>query len=74
MLVLSRRALEEINIGHDIVITIVEIEGNRVKIGITAPDDVGVHRQEIFDRIKQELNNPSLQTRKRRQRAAPTGG
>ncbi len=51
MLVLTRHLLEKIRIGEDITITVVEIRGACVRIGIDAPKELSVHRQEIFDRI-----------------------
>lgn len=51
MLVLSRRKFERIRIGNDIVITIVDIVGRQVKVGIEAPEHLDVHRQEVYDRI-----------------------
>ena len=54
MLVLTRKPGEGIIIGDDIHITIVELKGGGVRIGIDAPRDMKVHRQEVFDRIKQE--------------------
>ena len=54
MLVLTRKAGEGIIIGDDIKITIVELKSGGVRIGIDAPRDIKVHRQEVFDRIKQE--------------------
>lgn len=54
MLVLTRKAGEGIIIGDDIRITIVELKGGGVRIGIDAPREMKVHRQEVFDRIKQE--------------------
>jgi carbon storage regulator len=54
MLVLSRYRDESIYIGDNIVITIVDIRGDRVRIGIQAPPDVTVHRQEIYDAITRE--------------------
>jgi carbon storage regulator len=54
MLVLSRYRDESIYIGDNIVITIVDIRGDRVRIGIQAPSDVSVHRQEIYDAIARE--------------------
>jgi len=54
MLVLSRRKNQEIRIGDDIVLTIVDIRGDNIRIGITAPPGVAVHRQEIWDAIKKE--------------------
>ena len=54
MLVLSRRADESLFIGDDIKITILDIRGGQVRIGITAPDDIKVHRQEVYQRINQD--------------------
>ena len=54
MLVLSRNRDESIHIGDDIVITIVDVRGDRVRIGIKAPNHVAVHRREIYDLIQQE--------------------
>lgn len=54
MLVLSRKNQERICIGNDIVVTVVEIGGNRVKLGIEAPEGVPVHRQEIVDKIRDQ--------------------
>jgi carbon storage regulator len=52
MLVLSRHRNESIVIGDEVVITIVDIRGDKVRIGIQAPNDVPVHRQEVYDAIK----------------------
>jgi carbon storage regulator len=52
MLVISRKRGETIRIGEDIVITIVEIRGDKIRIGIEAPPNVPVHRKEIFDAMK----------------------
>lgn len=49
MLVLSRHENEQIRIGHDITITVVEIRGDKVRIGISAPASVPVHRSEVYD-------------------------
>ena len=54
MLVLSRHRDESIIIGDDIVITIVDIRGDKVRLGISAPHDIPVHRQEVFDAIQRE--------------------
>ena len=56
MLVLSRQRDETIVIGDSIRITIMEVRGDKVRIGIEAPRDVTVHRQEIYDAIKQEMD------------------
>lgn len=57
MLVLSRKKSESIRIFDDITVTIVEIKGDKVRIGIDAPPQVPVHRQEVYDAIQR--NNPS---------------
>ena len=54
MLVLSRHRDESIIIGDDIVITVVDIRGDKVRLGIQAPTQVPVHRQEIYDAIQRE--------------------
>jgi len=51
MLVLSRKCNEQIRIGNDIIITLVEIRGDQVRIGIEAPPDVPVHREEIYQQM-----------------------
>jgi len=55
MLLLTRKLGENIRIGDDVKITIVEVKGNHVKLGIEAPPSVKVHREEIYERIQQEL-------------------
>ena len=54
MLVLSRRPGETVFIGEGVSVTVLGVKGNQVRIGITAPKDVPVHREEIADRIAQE--------------------
>lgn len=54
MLVLSRQRDETIIIGDDIEITVVDIRGEKVRLGITAPSHISVHRKEIYDSIKRE--------------------
>ena len=54
MLVLSRQRDETIMIGDDVKITVVDIRGDKVRLGITAPRHVQVHRQEVYDAIKRE--------------------
>jgi carbon storage regulator len=51
MLVLSRKKNESIVINNDVILTIVEIRGDKVRLGIVAPKDVPVHRQEVYDAI-----------------------
>ena len=52
MLILSRRTDESIVIGDEVTITILSVKGKQVRIGITAPPDVSVHREEIYHRIQ----------------------
>lgn len=54
MLVLSRHRDESIMIGDDVVVTIVDIRGDKVRLGIDAPTDIPVHRQEVYEAIKRE--------------------
>ncbi len=54
MLILTRRAGETIMIGNDVTITVLGVKGNQVRIGINAPKDVAVHREEIYERIQSE--------------------
>lgn len=54
MLILTRRINETLNIGDDVQVTVLGIKGNQVRIGINAPRDVPVHREEIYQRIKRE--------------------
>ncbi len=59
MLVLSRHRDETIMIGDDIEITIVDIKGDKVRIGINAPRDIQVHRKEVYEAIKRENTDAS---------------
>lgn len=56
MLVLSRQKDESIMIGDDVEITIVDVRGDKVRLGITAPREIAVHRREVFDAIQREKN------------------
>lgn len=52
MLILTRKVKESLKIGGDVSVTVLGIEGNQVRIGVDAPKDITVHREEVFQRIK----------------------
>ena len=54
MLVLTRRVGEEIRIGEDIIVSIVEIKGSQIRVGISAPSSVAIHRGEIYEKVLNE--------------------
>ncbi len=59
MLILTRRVGESLMIGDNVNVTVLGIRGNQVRIGVDAPKDVAVHREEIYDRIQQEKTDDS---------------
>jgi carbon storage regulator len=62
MLILSRRPGESLIIGDNITINVLGIQGNQVRLGIEAPRDVTVHREEIYARIQAEKDQPDTET------------
>jgi carbon storage regulator len=63
MLILSRRIGETIMVGDDVAVTVLGIKGNHVRVGIAAPKDVSVHREEVYQRLKGRSSARSLNER-----------
>jgi carbon storage regulator len=61
MLILTRQVGKTLKIGDDVDVTVLGVKGNQVRLGITAPKHVAVHREEIFERIKSEQMSPRRQ-------------
>jgi len=61
MLILTRRVGETLMIGDEVTVTVLGVKGNQVRIGVNAPRDVAVHREEIYERIKREQAEQATQ-------------
>lgn len=62
MLILTRRVGETLVIGDNVTVTVLGVKGNQVRIGVNAPKDVAVHREEIYERIKREKEEAQAAT------------
>jgi len=62
MLILTRRVGETLMIGDEVTVTVLGVKGNQVRIGVNAPKDVAVHREEIYERIKLERDGKKADT------------
>lgn len=60
MLILTRKSGETIRIGDDIAVSVIEIRGNQVRLGITAPRNVTVHRQEVYELIQEQNKEAAM--------------
>lgn len=60
MLILTRRVGETLMVGDEVTVTVLGVKGNQVRLGVNAPKEVAVHREEIYERIKREQGDPAV--------------
>ena len=60
MLILTRRVGEKLIIGDDVVVTVLGVKGSQVRVGINAPREVQVHREEVYDKIQKRTNGAAV--------------
>ena len=62
MLILTRRMGESVMVGDDVTLTVLGVKGSQIRLGIAAPNDVAVHREEIYERIKLEQKSEVMES------------
>jgi carbon storage regulator len=61
MLILTRRVGETLMVGDEVTVTVLGVKGNQVRLGVNAPKEVAVHREEIYERIQREHDDPAAE-------------